>query len=67
MPRRGDKTPVDFSSEVARKLLQEYARSAYEPLSKNWEELDLGAEHEFDLKAAKELLGKTTDEEEQVP
>jgi len=66
VPRRGEKTPVDLSSDDAQKLLNEYAESAYKPFKTAREELELGTEHEFDLKAAKELLGKTTDEEEET-
>jgi len=65
VPRRGEKTPVDLSSNAAQTLLHDYAESAYEPFAKAWQELDLGIEHEFDIKAAKELLGKTTEEEEE--
>lgn len=65
VPRRGEKVPVDLSSETAQALMQEYVKSAYKPFAKAWEELNLGSEHEFDIKAAKELLGKTTDEEEE--
>lgn len=64
VPRRGDKTPVDLSSKDAQKLLEEYARSAHEPFKKAWNDLGLGTEHEFDLQAAKELLGKATEEEQ---
>ena len=64
VPRRGDKTAVDLSTNDARKLLQKYAQSAYVPFEKAWKELELGTEHEFDLKAAKDLLGKATDEEQ---
>lgn len=66
VPRRGDKAPVDLGSKDAQKLLKEYAQSAHEPFDKAWKELELGTEHAFDLKAAKELLGKTTDEEQGV-
>jgi CRISPR-associated protein Csb1 len=67
VPRRGDKTPIDLSSEASRKLLREYAETAYEPFKDAWNKLELGSEHEFDLKAAKDLLGKTTEEEAPTP
>jgi CRISPR-associated protein Csb1 len=67
VPRRGNKQPVDLSSNDARTLLNKYAQSAYKPFEKAWDELGLDTEHEFDLKAAKDLLGKTTDEEEEKP
>jgi len=63
VPRRGDKQPVDLSSKDAQKVLQKYAQSSYVPLKEAWEKLELSTEHEFDLKAAKDLLGKTTEEE----
>ncbi|TWT65088.1 type I-G CRISPR-associated RAMP protein Csb1/Cas7g [Allorhodopirellula solitaria] len=63
VPRRGDKKSVDLNSEEAAELLKNYAESAYKPLGKAWVKLDLKSEHDFDMKAAKELLGKTTEEE----
>lgn len=67
VPRRGDKSPVDLSSEKARDFLTKYADSAYEPFKEAWENVELDNEHDFDLKAAKELLGKSTDEETESP
>lgn len=64
VPRRGDKTRIDLSSSDAQARLQVYAKSAYAPFETAWNNLALDAEHEFDLKAAKDLLGKTTDEEQ---
>lgn len=66
VPRRGDKQPVDLNSDAAQKLLKEYVITAYKPFEKAWKELNIGPEHSFDLKAAKELLGKTTEEEPQA-
>ena len=63
VPRRGEKQSVDLNSEDAKKLLTDYATAAYKPLEKAWKDLELGTEHNFDLKAAKDLLGKTTEEE----
>ena len=66
VPRRGDKQPVDLNSDAAQKLLKEYVITAYKPFEKAWKELNIEPEHSFDLKAAKELLGKTTEEEPQA-
>jgi CRISPR-associated protein Csb1 len=64
IPRRGEKTPVDLSNKAAQTLLQVYAKSAYAPFAEAWEDLNLGREHEFDINAARQLLGKTTEEEQ---
>lgn len=66
VPRRGTEQPIDLVSDDARKLALEYAQEHYKPFKQAWDELTLGSEHEFDLKAAKELLGKTTDEEQET-
>ncbi len=63
IPRRGASAPVDLVSNDAQTLARKYAEENYQPFQKAWEELKLGSEHEFDLKAATELLGKATDEE----
>lgn len=63
VPRRGKNGPVDLVSENARKVAVEYASEHYKPFKKAWDELKLGQEHDFDLKAAKDLLGKSTEEE----
>lgn len=63
VPRRGEKSPVDLGSEAARKVLIDYAESAYQPFKDAWNKLALGTEHNFDLKAAKDLLDKSTDQE----
>lgn len=67
VPRRGEKQPVDLNSNDAQKRLKDYVTTAYEPFEKAWQELKLEAEHAFDIKAAKELLGKTTEEESESP
>lgn len=64
VPRRGDKEPVDISSEKATKLIEEYAKSAYAPIEAAWEATELELEHEFDLNAAKKLLKSKDDETE---
>ncbi len=63
VPRRGDKTAVDLNSKEAQETLKQYATTAFKPFKKAWEETELELEHVFDLKAAKALLGQTTDEE----
>lgn len=63
VPRRGSKTPVELSGDDARNVLTQYATSAFEPFKKAWEETGLERDHNFDLKAAKNLLGRTTEEE----
>ena len=61
IPRRGEPKPIDLTSENAQKTLLEYARSAVEPLSKEWPKELI---HEFDLKEAIKLLAKKTEDEE---
>ncbi len=63
VPRRGPRMLVDLVSDDARTLMIEFAKRHYKPFEAAWNDLQLGTEHDFDLKAAKELLGKTTDEE----
>lgn len=63
VPRRGDKSPVDLGSDTAHKVLAKYAESAYKPFKEAWDKLELATEHDFDLKAAKDLLGKSTEDE----
>lgn len=63
VPRRGTNVPVDLVSNDAQAVAREYAKEYYKPFRETWKELKLSNEHEFDLKAAKELLGKATDEE----
>lgn len=63
VPRRGEKTSVDLNSDAAQKELTKYAKAAAKPFLDAWKKLELGQDHDFDLKAAKALLGKSTDEE----
>jgi len=62
--RRGDAVPVDLVSESAQKALENYAKTQFKYFEGAWEKLDLAKEHEFDLKAAKALLSKKTDDED---
>ncbi|MEW4529963.1 type I-U CRISPR-associated RAMP protein Csb1/Cas7u [Maioricimonas sp. JC845] len=64
VPRRGEDVQVDLASDEAHTFLREYAHEHYKPFKEAWDALKLGVEHEFDLKAATQLLGKTPDEEE---
>ncbi|MEZ6099309.1 MAG: type I-U CRISPR-associated RAMP protein Csb1/Cas7u [Pirellulaceae bacterium] len=66
VPRRGKEEPVDLVSDEAQKLAREYAQEHYKPFKQAWDKLALGSDHEFDLKAAKELLGKTTEEDQET-
>lgn len=63
VPRRGENAPVDLVSDDAQALVLDYAKEHYKPFQKAWNELKLDREHEFNLKAAKDLLGKATEEE----
>lgn len=63
VPRRGNKQSVNLNDDNAKKLLNAYATSAYKLIEKAWKDLELVTEHNFDLKAAKDLLGKTTEDE----
>ncbi len=63
VPRRGEKTPVDLNSDSAQTTLREYAADASKPFQEAWKDTGLENEHEFDLKAAKALLGKSSEEE----
>lgn len=74
IPRRGKEQPVDLGSDASQQLLLDYARQAYRPFEEAWSQIewpdgclqeDASLEVEFDLKAAKDLLGKATDEVEE--
>ncbi len=74
VPRRGRNAPVDLVSNKSQELLLAYARKAHSRFREAWSKMDWPGgslqedgtlEVEFDLKAAKELLGKKTDEEEE--
>ena len=61
IPRRGEIEPIDLSSENAQKTLLDYAKESVKPFSREWPE-DLI--YKFDLKEAKKLLAKKTEDEE---
>jgi CRISPR-associated protein Csb1 len=73
VPRRGANLPVDLVSDASRKVVSGYAKAAYKPFRDVWDSIEWNEdatldnngklEVEFDLKAAKELLGKTTDDD----
>jgi CRISPR-associated protein Csb1 len=64
VPRRGENSPVDLTSNGARAIASNYAKEHFRPFQRAWAELKLSNEHEFDLKTATDLLGKTAEEEE---
>lgn len=65
VPRRGEKDPIDLSGEQAQSSLKTYTEKACEPFKQAWDKLEMKCEHNFDIRAAKALLGKTTDDEQE--
>ncbi len=73
VPRRGANLPVDLVSDASHKVITDYAKAAYKPFRDAWESIEWSEdarlddngnlEVEFDLNAARELLGKTTDDD----
>ena len=61
IPRRGEIEPIDLSSKDAQKTLLEYAKDAVKPFSEEWPKELI---YKFDLKEAKKLLTKKTEDEE---
>jgi CRISPR-associated protein Csb1 len=61
MPRRGEPTNIDMSSQQAKGLLLDYAKAAAEFFKPEWPEKLV---HRFDLKEAKKLLAKKVDDEQ---
>jgi CRISPR-associated protein Csb1 len=59
VPRRGDPTPVDLASSDAKRTIYDYACKAAEHFRPSWPER---LEHDFDLTAAKKLLGMKDDD-----
>ncbi|MHB8418782.1 MAG: type I-G CRISPR-associated RAMP protein Csb1/Cas7g [Myxococcales bacterium] len=65
VPRRGDPVPVDLTSGPSKQVISKYASAGAAHFRKDWPEELV---HAFDLKKAKELLAKESeDEEEQDP
>ena len=61
IPRRGEIEFIDLSSEEAQKTLFAYAENAVKPFGKEWPEELI---YKFDLKEAKKLLAKKTEDEQ---
>ena len=61
--RRGDPMPVDLASAAARETLFEYAKKAAEPFRVAFRASNHSLSHKFDVKEAKKLLAKKTDED----
>jgi CRISPR-associated protein Csb1 len=63
IPRRGEPKEIDLTSECAQGVLLDYAKATVEFFKPHWPERLV---HKFDLKEAKKLLAKKTDDEEQT-
>jgi len=61
VPRRGEPTSVELTAKTA----EEYANKAAAHFRSKWPAKGKALKHEFDLKAAKKLLGKKTVEEQE--
>lgn len=62
VPRRGSPTEIDLTSVAAQQAVREYASQQVISFKPNWPQT---LAHKFDLKAAKALLSKKSDEEEE--
>jgi len=62
VPRRGEPKPIKLSAQVAK----DYANKAAEPFREKWPTPDQ-MKHRFDLRAAKKLLAKKTDDQGATP
>lgn len=60
VPRRGEPTPLEISSDAAQAILLDYAKTAVEPFKNGWPEQ---LSYKFDTKAAKALLAKKEEAE----
>ncbi|MCB2262738.1 MAG: type I-U CRISPR-associated protein Cas7 [Candidatus Thiosymbion ectosymbiont of Robbea hypermnestra] len=60
VPRRGEPTPLEISSDAAQAILLDYAKTAVEPFKNGWPEQ---LSYKFDLKEAKNLLAKKEEAE----
>lgn len=63
VPRRGIPVEIDLSSQIAQKLLLKYAEDAVSVFKPHW---PTELVHKFDLNAAKRLLAKKTDDEQET-
>ncbi|SUS06416.1 Type I-U CRISPR-associated protein Cas7 [Candidatus Defluviicoccus seviourii] len=61
IPRRGNAVAVDLTTTAAQERLLKYAQDAVQPFQKDWPKELV---HKFDLKEAKKLLAKRTEEEQ---
>lgn len=60
VPRRGGPTIIDLLSENAHQVILDYATTAVQPFRTEWPQ-DLV--HKFDIKAAKKIIAKKTEDE----
>ena len=63
IPRRGESTEIDLTSEPAQGVLLDYAKTAAAFFKPDWPEKLV---HKFDLREAKKLLAKKTDDEQET-
>ncbi len=61
IPRRGEPIAIDLTSPAAQEEILTYSKGAAQPFKARWPERLV---HKFDLKEAKKLLAKKTEEEE---
>lgn len=65
VPRRGNPEPVELASDASKKAIAEFADESAKPFRAKWQQaIGESMEFEFDLKLAKELLKKKTEEEQ---
>ena len=64
VPRKGEPKQIDLHSEAAKRVIKDFAEESAKPYRAQWE-YAIGEEMEFtfDLKSAKELLKKKTEED----
>lgn len=65
VPRRGEKMLLKLSTEAARKKIVAYLKKAYTPVETIWKSMQIELKHEFNLSAAKALLGQTNEDDVQ--
>jgi CRISPR-associated protein Csb1 len=65
VPRRGAPEEIDLGSDHVKKIIADYVHEAATPFREKWSNaIGASMEFEFDIKAAKELLKKKGEEEE---